>query len=237
MTNKKQNSKPLVVEFFGLPGAGKTFVQSAMLEDLKTTSLNVCTRADMFSFYNQKNKLYKVKAVLRKPCFYLRFLCAFVFSSSLTLFLNSTARKRIKYAINYPLYINLYIMTVKPDILFLDRASIQNYWSLWFGRKKPSYNLLMKLIKMTNSIVETKYVFCMIDAETASERIIARPHGRSRFDTINNPNTVHYMLEKEAYFMPTLYNALECQNIKTIKINGQAKKEATIKELKNWMFQ
>ncbi len=225
--------KPLVVEFLGLPGAGKTFLQSAVIEHLRSCSLKVRTREDMFSFLNKRNK---IKAVLLKPWFILRFLSAVFFSSNISLFFNSNTIHRVKYAANYPLYINLYIKVVKPDVLILDRASAQNLWSLWVGRNKPPKNLLIKLFQITHKVIDNKYVFIKIDAKTAADRIMSRPYGKSRFDSINESKTIQDVLAREVNFIETLCNTLEKQSLSVIKLRGRDKSKTNITKLTKWFF-
>ena len=177
---------PTVIEFFGLPGAGKTTVANYLAEVLRERGYDVQTTADFVSWLSKQTKLKKLGflvANLHGACHQL-FWCM-LFGIRLRP-LKAISFSRI---VRVP-YINVcferYLNTLDNAVVVMDQANMQLVWSIGAFSMRYDKVLLRRACKATVR-THPHYFVCLIpNVVETSERLHARKSNDSRFDALRS---------------------------------------------------
>ena len=232
----KDPQNTLLIEFFGLPGSGKTLFQSVLMEKFQAHSITTATKKDLTEWIHNRGK-YKLALFL---------LSDFIWALTLFLTLLSKAgiknlRNRVTWryicsTITIPLYIKNYIALKKPDLLLLDQAMAQNIWAIWYGYEKPDTESLSKIFKLVNKVLDINYIYFDISVDTSVNRIIERKYNNSRFDGINDFNKVKRMISNGSDFMNSVYDVVDIMNYPIFTIPADQHFEDNSEKVRKWIM-
>lgn len=170
--------KPIIIEFNGLPGLGKTTIANRLIENLDQLGYKTVDR------HYRKNKLH----TLRHPF-------PEIFSPSLYFLVNSfsktlplTGRKRTHlHWINF--YSQKYLSIKKNrdiDFAIVDEGIIQFWNSIAYQDRIPASNEAKAIVKKLKSLgIEFIRVNCINNIEVSASRIITRPSRGIRIETLD----------------------------------------------------
>lgn len=166
--------KPIIIEFYGLPGSGKTAVSKALQQKLEKVGASTMCYYQRCGFYRNAYSL------LFAPNYWKKIAVVSAYASLLPGRHNAL---RILSMINYFRMYRHFITDKPKDILLVDQGIIQSIISLAHTDILPDLNHL-------NKIFEGEYlsghqcfiVNCNLRKETAFDRIGTRPMNGCRME-------------------------------------------------------
>lgn len=174
-------NEPVIIEFIGLPGSGKTSVSDEVVELLKNNfnkEIVIVTAADVRNYW--KSNLFSIikfrifleglSTLLQQPLIFMYFL------------FNSPGQiKRLFSIFVYDRYLKYVKSSGYADIFIFDQWVLQGIWSLFALNTRNNYqNILSKII----NTIESPDIIIYLDTnrKIISERIASRKDNGSRFE-------------------------------------------------------
>lgn len=175
--------KPIVIEFVGSPGTGKTTSSHCFSNVLKASGLKVCLIEDLERFLKNSNRVTRISiaigACITKGPLLLLYVALFALNGifSLDSFIHYASLTLREAALKwFCKYDNI-------DVVILDQWGIQALWSSTIFYNYPS-NVVTKCLRylyLKTNIV----IYFDIPPAVASKRIELRPTSNSRFDLMD----------------------------------------------------
>lgn len=222
------NTTPLVIEFIGLPGAGKTTTAQIAIESLTSVGYHCFAQNTL---ENPESIEKKRGGILSK----LRMLYHFLLSCVLY---RNFAWNAFKFALTIKpfSFVNLrrFIVLVvrlkflrskingNYDLFILDQGLIQYVWSIAItGKQSGNSNYLEGVLKSIINELSLYVIMVDVEAELAIKRIIARPTMRSRFDRMS-PSSAEIMLSEHKKMFSQIVNlSASFRNTGYLSVNGR----------------
>jgi hypothetical protein len=174
-----------VIEFYGLPGSGKTSVSNLLQTKLIEKEIDVQTFDDVFRKYRTNNFLFKVFTFIK--LFFVRYkfvINTIIYSFSYGISLDIL--KRIKISILHDYLIYSFCQKKQNTILILEEGYIQNILSYAYSKHLIVNKSLYRLINLLNKKnIKLHFVYSKLDIPSAIERIIQRKNNNKRFNPSN----------------------------------------------------
>lgn len=175
-------AKPVLVEFNGLPGSGKTTVANLLFNKLEASGYNVDQRENTY-LINRMGSLGRKWRMLKSGGVILPWRLFNFYLSIEPLRLDRLHQIKRIYAWTSS-YVRLYGEGGRGwDVVIVSEGFVQAVVSAVFldvfGKKKELQDLLSYFLAKNFNIV---IVDCVIDENEASERILARKGTKGRFD-------------------------------------------------------
>lgn len=175
---------PLVVEFVGLSGAGKSTVAEALLADLRGRGLNCLDRQAVGGQERPKALHYGSLAgfFLRRPGRLWR---------ALRFGLSRGRGRGVGEALRF--YVWVYRLThrgVRPhQVLLLDQGVVQEGWGLMVRQQGWTPDRVGAAVADVMADIGARYilVYFEVDVALAARRVASRPTAESRFDLLSQP--------------------------------------------------
>ena len=181
-----------IIEFYGLPGCGKSTLEQFILSSIRAESVTFCHIHDIAERYKELSVLNKIKLYPFKNT--LRFF-------TLLLKVGNPFKKdnrRICRGLLYFLIIYRFCNKKKfSDYVLVDHGIVQSFISLLYGTSSEKFEYKMRLISSFVYSLEIDYLFyCSISAQGAFERIRFRQRKDSgRLDMITDDELLLATLE------------------------------------------
>ena len=185
-----------VVEFFGLPGVGKSTICKSTVDLLRSKGHIVSVRDDLESWkadLTSKDRfsirlLSLIHVILNLDIFLLFLLTLKPFEvSNITRFGSFFSRQ---------IYLSRFVSNSNSEFIILEQGSAQEIWSLSISSFQS--RLITRLVKRINSIDSFIYVYAPL--EVVVRRIVTRAHGKSRFDVKEKEEAYFLLAGKEGIF-------------------------------------
>lgn len=219
--------RPLVIEFIGLPGAGKTTIAQNTIENLSADGYScygLSTLDNPESLEKEKGGLFSKLRML----YYFSISCVLFwrFAINALLFL---MQLRPFSLVNLRRFLILLVrlksvralMDGNYDFIILDQGLIQYIWSMAVTGEQQINSKYLELV-MKSILDEIPLFVIMVDIETelAINRIVSRPTMRSRFDRIS-PSEAKVILSKHReMFTQIVYSADTFRETGYLNVNG-----------------
>lgn len=183
------STAPLVIEFIGLPGAGKTTIAQKAIEYLTSSGYRCFGLSTLDNPEGIEKKKGGFFSKLR-TLYNFAFSCVMYRRLAINVFLfaiNVKPLRLVNLQRSLLLLVRLKVMKTlmdgNYDLIIIDQGLIQYVWSIAVTGEHPSN--IKYLERVLKSILEEISLFViMVDVETelAVKRIVSRPTMRSRFD-------------------------------------------------------
>jgi hypothetical protein len=201
-------SKPVIVEFLGLPGLGKSTLANRVQASLIDSTYVVGNRIDVQNWYRDQPYASRFSLCLRKIGWSFRYWWQAVrFARSLNA-LDSAGWARVFRAPLLELYLRQFLRIHPVNALVLDEWSLQNLWSVGAFSTGFDSGLLRHMARLPVVAFPRCYVYLNAPLEVAARRIARRSDGNSRFDTVDKAN-LPLLLEKAAPLMAELTQVVQ----------------------------
>jgi len=206
----------LSIEFFGLPGAGKTFLTKKLAD-----------KYDCYLSNNEFKAYYNNIKYYSKLIHFFVFLIANIKMALISLIYALTVRplnlysfkrsfKLLKIAFIISLFKKWSSKNNANKIIIFDQAMIQAIWSISIKGSSSSRAVLSKLLREADRWISDKAVFVIINPQKAVKRLAARDEG-TIFEKINAKKTFKLLKQSNGFFNYIL-DILSSKNI--IYIDG-----------------
>jgi len=208
--------KPIIIEFVGLPGAGKSTVAKELFE--KLSDKYIVKYANKFwaepSFKSIKNKIRLIPCSLRD----LKVLLLIIYNCFLIQPFNFSRIWRgilLYFTIKKTLHLK---KDNCSDFLLLDQGIMQDLVSLSIPRnpaQKINHESIIKLVNLTNNYI---VVWFEINKNESLKRIKKRKSNMSRFDSWSNLKAMHNL----TYFEMDIFSIkkiLERQGLRSFNVD------------------
>jgi hypothetical protein len=199
---------PIVIEFFGLPGAGKTTIANCFTEALRARGYRVQTANDFVLWLSQQPKLKKLGFLLSDLRNAIRQLfCCTLFGLRLRP-IKALSFSRI---VRVP-YINLcferYLDTLGRTVVVMDQANMQLIWSIGAFASRYDKASLNEACTATLG-THLRYYACLTpDPAETSLRLQGRKSNHSRFDNLDDEQ-LHFALGNASGIVTDLHTILD----------------------------
>ena len=219
-----------VVEFFGLPGAGKSTVAAALVAALKGQGIAVHTTDDFVTWLARQSRFRKLAILVSNgPWAGRQLWSALRFGLSL----RPAAGFSLPRIVLMP-FINCcfdrYLSLNRDAVVIMDQANTQLVWSV--GAYAASYDaqLLRDLSRAARGRGPTTFAFVSASVRVSAERIRQRASSGSRFD--KEPSAgIQDALYASANLMTELASGLASDGQRVIELDATAPVDVNARRL------
>ncbi|QIR39857.1 AAA family ATPase [Tolypothrix sp. PCC 7910] len=240
---KANGGQPLILEFVGLPGAGKTTVCREVASRLKNQGLSLIGGDEILQQWKQQNTWQKLIKLIPQTqnqwqiLLYSLFLASQVkptnkqsFSKAAKIFANvkrldAIARSAAPRAIAHH---------QDSQIILLDQGLLQEIWSVGITGTTPSGENIKQELALLFNQRPMAIAYFQIDVDTALERIQNRPTAESRFDRMH-PEAAQQLLSKYVAYMQEIVNCAQTFSIPILEIDSSLPIDEKTQSILSWM--
>ncbi|HEY5903524.1 MAG TPA: hypothetical protein VIU39_13295 [Anaerolineales bacterium] len=221
------SQRPLLIEFMGLPGAGKTTLAQFVLEELTAAGYRcfALNRLDEPEPIEKRkggltSKLRTAGGVLVSTLRY-RLIAgsAWAYTRQIRPFNLNSFRRYFVLLTRLDLLRRL--MRGPYDILLLDQGLLQSIWSLSATGEPPRDDCQLEtLLQAIHAELSPLIVGVHVGADLAVERVTTRPTRRSRFDTIPASQASSLLRRQKDVISRILSLSAGLQEASCLDVNG-----------------
>ena len=213
--NRLKMNYPLVIEFNGIPGSGKSTISDALEEKLKKQGLTVVSYREHFKKYSHNRKYQLYCAVKHAPQVLRYYFLLRIYISKIKM-----DKMMYKYFIASVLDFGVkleFLDKTTADVIILDQGIIQELLSIYHIKEIVTNNSIIKIFNYLSEVFKNLVLVNVeIPIEIACQRVNSRLNGKSRVDNITDFTQQIQIQQKE-------YN-----NLKTIREANQILKQIVI---------
>jgi adenylate kinase family enzyme len=229
-----QARNPLLVEFVGLPGAGKTTVSQQVVSKLSDRGLPLISRSEILKQWHQENtsqKLFK--------------LFPYNLNDLSVLFHSFLLATQVK-----PINLQSFIQAGKVfsnvkrndtvvragdrQIILLDQGLLQEIWSVALTGTVPPMACLKREMTSLFHKRSMVFVYFKVDIDTAVSRIKTRATMNSCFDRMDSRRAYLSLLEYHPYLQEIIDYA-KTLGMTVLEIDGKLSLEEKSEKIATWI--
>ena len=233
---KSQN--PLVVEFVGLPGSGKTTISHLVASKLEAKGIKIVSREEILKQWHQKNALQKLLQLFSSN------------SNQWTILVNSlqfAAQVQPLNLFSFVQAIKIFFNVKRNDavvrgancqLILLDQGLLQEAWSVVIAGSLPKLSSLkreMLSIFYNRSII---IVNLKIDLDTSVSRVQNRQKKKTKdsyFELMDSAQA-YSLVTKYFPYLQEIINCARIAEIPILGIDSSLPVEENSEEIVNWII-
>lgn len=243
-----KDSSPLIIEFVGLPGAGKTTVLHQVIPPLQAEGLSIVHRDQILQSW--QNHHWAQRTVKLIPQTHNQWSILFQslsfaaqvkpttlqsFSKATKIFSNA---KRLDAVYNQALQVTKSNLPLAPhrnrQIVLLDQGLLQEIWSVGITGHPPTSTSLRQVLAPLVKMRSLAIVYFKIDVETALQRIQSRSTASSRFDQMKL-EVARSRLVQHAPVLEEIVSCSQTLGTPALEINSQQSIAAKVEKIASWI--
>jgi hypothetical protein len=226
--------EPWVVEFVGLPGAGKTTVFHPVVSQLAADGISLVTRDEILQQWQKKTWVRKIWQLMPGSQNHFSILI-----QALELALQVKPRTRQSFSKAGKIFSNLKridstIRHRRYPLIVLDQGLLQEIWSVGITGSPPSATQIMPVLTSLSRSRSLAVVHFQIDIETARDRLQSRSSQSSRLDLMQ-PEAAAALLCGYAPYLQDILDCARSLNIPILQIDGSLPVEAKAETIARWI--
>ena len=217
---QQRDREPLLLEFVGLPGAGKTAVAARVVSELRARGITCAERRGRRGGKGAKGRrlFQRATSLVRN---YDLTLSSLRFAAGVRP-LRLTPLSRAFRLAGWARQLHAYAAS-DVEAVVLDQGPLQDLWSLTVpGRSwneaaaRAAVRHLMQVTRMPRVLV-----YVNVDIETAAERLRQRGGTSSRFDRLSAIQTWTWLTQYEQSLSSIFRSAVTISNAASVRVNGR----------------
>lgn len=218
----RADPRGMLVELFGIPGAGKSTVAAAVAQ-----TDGLLTRNDLSESWKRRSRLSKA-AYITRPFLDLPYVArALRLSASIPL------RNRESIARLLRLMAKRKWLRSQSRVVLLDQGFLQDLWSVLYsaGCDSPDHAALSAFIKSLYSHLNAHIIVVDVHPDIASARLSERSYGRSRFDRLSGSELAD-SLASAIRLQGCIIEAVKAAGVPLVIVDGSASLGAVTDEIR-----
>lgn len=236
-TLSKEVQAPLIVEFVGLPGAGKTTVAYKVAEKLCSQEVHIISRSEIISQWHQINGLRKIFRLFPLDANHWQVL---THALKLSLQVAPTTWWSIIQAAK--VFSNVkrnddVVQDRNYQVLLLDQGPLQEVWSILLKGELSQKKLLEKAVSPIFKERRISVVHSKVAMKTALGRIQGRPRKlECPFDQMEKDKAYTSLLQYSPYLQEIVTYA-QASGAPVLEVDSASPVEQQATEISNWIIQ
>jgi thymidylate kinase len=225
---------PVLIEFVGLPGAGKTTVFHQVVTQLRSEGIAIIPRDEILQQWRNTAGFQKILQLVPKTQNHWSVLLQ---SQGLAAQVKPlTWQSFVKAG---KIFSNLKrIDAIASDrrcpLILLDQGLLQEIWSVGITGSPPSREHLQQMLTLLFYQRSTAVVHFEIDIATAQCRLQNRPTESSRFDLMQS-EVAHSLLSTYAPYLQEILNCTRSLDIPVLQIDGSLPVKEKAEKVTHWI--
>lgn len=218
---------PVIIEFCGVPGCGKSTLCKTLTKDV---DLNIGGIEDLLIAYN-KLTLYKK-------------IVSFPYAKFLKLLSSFLAFPLLKWR-DFYLYVDFVKILIlyntieqiqKHEYIVIDGGIVQSFVGLFFQREEHfSQKTLERVLAFMNYYPEVHVCVCRIPIEETIKRIRIRNRKYGRFDVIADDKILNMKLTKQSLLFDILYKEMH-KNSNVVTLSMMKSEESLVSDFQSFLI-
>lgn len=225
---------PIVLEFIGLPGAGKTTVFHQVVAQLKQQGVSVAAGDEILRSWKKQpiwQRLGKLIPQTQNQWQILRQSLLLATQVKPTNWLSFS--KAIKTYANLK-RIDAIAQANNEQLILLDQGLLQEIWSIGLTGTTPAIEDIKEELALIFSQRPIAIVDFQINIETAIQRIQNRPTDQSRFDLMSQ-EAAQQLLSQYAPYLQDIINCAQTFNIPVLEIDSSLSVDEKTQQIVSWI--
>ncbi|MGI9422303.1 MAG: hypothetical protein ACR2PA_03855 [Hyphomicrobiaceae bacterium] len=179
----------MLIEFFGVPGCGKSTISPLVAEQLRGEGVIVSE-----STYVLDHECRQIARVVRKSCGLVRYAATRPVGAVRELRQIIATRQESPQDFARSAFNWLFIASVaarrrdRSSVVLLDQGVAQAIWTIGFAARKPNWLDLILASKELDALMPDAIIWVRAKTRTVSSRLAQRSAGRSRMDGRRSDN-------------------------------------------------
>lgn len=249
VTSIKAPESPLIVEFVGLPGAGKTTVLQQVAAQLKSENRSIVQRDEILTAWRRSSRLHRSLNLIPQTQVQWQVLLQSLRFATQVKPVNlqsfSKASKIFSNAKRLDAVCNGTFQSIKGaetgsnhlgtcQVILLDQGLLQETWSVGITGQPPATTALQSVLSTLVQSRSMAIVWFKIDIETALQRIQNRPTHNSRFDQMQL-DAARSRLEQYAPFLEDIIACTQTLGVPLLEVDATQAVEEKTKNITHWI--
>lgn len=225
---------PWVVEFVGLPGAGKTTVFHPVVSQLTTKGTLLVDRNEILQQWQNTARANKIWQLIPSNLNQWHILIQAI---GLALRVRPLTRQSLLKAgkvFSNLKRIDSTIRYRRCPLIILDQGFLQELWSVGITGNPPSTAQLMPLLTSLFQSRSIAVVYFNVDVEMAGDRLQSRSTKNSRLDRMQ-PEASSALLSNYAPFLQDILNCTRSLNIPVVSIEASLPIDTKAEIITRWI--
>lgn len=242
-TNSKQS---LILEFVGLPGAGKTTVCREVASRLNNQGVSLIRGDEILQQWKQQSTWQRMIKLIPQTLNQWQIL---LYSLFLAFQVKPTNRQSFSKAAKIVANIKRLDAIARShsvsersaapspqdsQIILLDQGLLQETWSVGITGTTPAAESIKQELALLFHQRPMAIVYFQIDVDTALKRIQNRPTAESRFDRMH-PEAAQQLLSKYVAYLQDIVNCAQTFNIPILEVDSSLPIDEKTQRILTWM--
>ena len=206
----------MIIELFGAPGSGKTFLTKQFLEH-SHKNRKFLSREDFSTWLKDQDQLFKLRCIFRNLLFCTSYL-VFLILLRTALQKPNIERLWMLKAILNEVMLREFLRLNSGSVILLDQGSVQRIvcfilFSFNYRLAPVQFILKFMLPMLSRSKIQ---IFINADTSISSNRVLNRTKDPSisRFDSIDRKDSLHEKISEVTKFFISIVMMLDSKNVK-----------------------
>ena len=231
------SQNPLVVEFVGLPGSGKTTVSHLVTSKLKAKGIKIISREEILQQWHQQKVLQKLLKLFSSNSNQWNILRdSLIFAAQVKPINLQSFLRAGKVFVNVKRNDDV-VDAGNCQIILLEQGLLQTVWSIVITGSLPQLSYPKRAMTDLFDNRSIAVINCNIDLNTAVSRIKNRPRKKKKdsyFDLMDS-KSLHYLLTKYFPYLQEIVHCAQTAKIPILEVDSSVTVEENSEKIVSWI--